>query len=80
MAKAPQTLSDKDWAARDDAHTLGRAKEIMADEKRLTAASKAAKDIADELAEETEHMKGVASGNLIDKMYPTMPDTDKDGQ
>lgn len=72
MAITDKTMSDKDWAARDDAHTLGRAKEIMADEKRLAAAVKAAKDIADELAKETEHMGGVAKGDLAGKMYPKM--------
>ena len=63
--------------AHEDAHALARAKEIMADEKRLKAATEAAEKIAKNLAEEAERMKG--SKDLLDKMYPKM-DTDKDGK
>ena len=72
MAKVDAPMTDKEYQARDDAHTLARAKEISADEKRLAAAVKAAKDIADELAEEAKHITGVASGGLLEKMYPKM--------
>ncbi|MGA2937294.1 MAG: hypothetical protein ABSF52_09380 [Syntrophobacteraceae bacterium] len=73
--EGPKT--DKEWQAHDDAHTLARAKEVMADEKRLKAATEAAEKIAKNLAEEAERMKG--SKDLLDKMYPKM-DTDKDGK
>jgi hypothetical protein len=72
MAKVDAPMTDKEYQARDDAHTLARAKEISSDEKRLAAAVKAAKDIADELAEEAKHITGVASGDLLEKMYPKM--------
>jgi hypothetical protein len=83
MAKADAPMIDKDWEARSDAHTLAHAKEIMADEKRLKAAISAAKKMADELEAEHRHIKEVSSGDLTDKMYPSMKDgkkdTDKDG-
>jgi hypothetical protein len=67
---APKT--DKEWQAHDDAHTLARAKEIMADEKRLKAAAEAAQKIADEVTKEAERMGAIAKGELHDKMYPKM--------
>ncbi|MGA2228539.1 MAG: hypothetical protein ABSH41_29240 [Syntrophobacteraceae bacterium] len=72
MATVDGPMSDKEWQAHDDAHTLSRAQEIMADEKRLKAAAGAAKKIADDLAEQVKNMSGVASGSLLDKMYPKM--------
>ncbi|MGO9375653.1 MAG: hypothetical protein ACLQBD_26685 [Syntrophobacteraceae bacterium] len=80
MAKATVVKSDKDWEAESDAHTLARAKEIMADEKRLKAAIAAAKRLADELEKEHKHIKEVGGGDLTAKMYPKMKDTDKDGK
>jgi hypothetical protein len=74
MAKADAPMIDKDWEARSDAHTLAHAKEIMADEKRLKAAIAAATKMADELEEEHRHIKEVSSGDLTDKMYPSMKD------
>lgn len=65
---APKT--DKEWQAHDDAHTLARAKEIMADEKRLATAVKAAEKIAEDVKKEAERMGNVTE--LHDKMYPKM--------
>ncbi|MFZ0931234.1 MAG: hypothetical protein WAN11_21690 [Syntrophobacteraceae bacterium] len=72
MAKTSREKTDKDWEAEIDAHTLARAKEIMADEKRLKAAISAAKRLADELEEEHKHIKEVGGGDLSTKMYPKM--------
>ena len=67
-----QPKTDKEWQAHGDAHTLAEAKLIMGDQKRLKAATEAAKKIADELAEKVKGMTGVASGDLAGKMYPKM--------
>lgn len=53
-------ISEKAWQARDDAHTLARAKEIKADPKRLLAATKAAKEMAEERAKELSALKSIA--------------------
>ena len=63
MGKKNQTcqpVSDKQWQARDDAYALSRAKEIKTDPKRLLAASKAAKEIANEKAKELSSFKSIA--------------------
>ncbi|MGO9020044.1 MAG: hypothetical protein ACLQVJ_17040 [Syntrophobacteraceae bacterium] len=72
MAKTVRQKTAKDWEAEGDAHTLARAKEIMADEKRLKAAIAAAKRLADELEEEHKHIKEVGGGELAGRMYPKM--------
>ena len=60
MAKSTAIDSDKTWQARCDASTLAEAKTIMTDPKRLTAAAKAAKKLADDKHEEAKAMSQVA--------------------
>lgn len=55
-----QPLSEKDWRARDDAHTLAEAEHIKDDNGRLDAATTAAKRMADEEAERGKALRKVA--------------------
>ena len=53
-------VSEKDWMARDDAHTLARAEEIKRDKARMSAAAKVASEMATKASEEAKALKKVA--------------------
>jgi len=50
---------ENDWQAKDDAYTLARAEEILADKKRLSRARKATKVILQEKKKELENVNKV---------------------
>ena len=54
------SLTESDWAARDDARTLAHAEEIKADEKRLTAAKQQAGAMLEEEQKELTALRKVA--------------------
>lgn len=56
--------SEKDWEAESDARTLAEADVIRKDTARLTAAEKAAVDMAKRKKEEADAMAKIAKGNL----------------
>jgi hypothetical protein len=60
------TEEDKKWRAKSDARTLAEAKMIKEDEERLTAATAAAEEMAEEQLKEAVSMKSVAG------MYTSM--------
>lgn len=53
-------LSEKEWRARDDAHTLARAEEIKQDRPRLNEAQNAAKTMLEDQRKETQALAKVA--------------------
>jgi len=59
MAVLAVPKTEADWLKEDDARTLSRAKEIMADPKRVKGASEAAKKIVDEKTIELAALKSV---------------------
>ena len=70
MANQPSmTAEDKKWQAKSDAQTLADANVILSDDKRLKAAKKAAKDLADDAKERFEGMLRVAGkGKTVEGM------------
>jgi len=66
MAKTQEISEDK-WAAENDANTLATALVILGDKKRLTAAKKAANNMAKEVADNLAGLLQVA-GKLGDKV------------
>lgn len=56
----PQPVSEIDWRGRCDAQTLAEAQVILNDNKRLAAAAKAAKKMAEAKEIEAKAMKKVA--------------------
>ena len=67
MAKEPHEKTDAEWAAEGDARTLSAAHQILQDDKRITAARKAAGNMAKETADELAGLLRVA-GKLGDKV------------
>ena len=57
-------MSDENWEAESDAHTLAEADVIRKNNTRRTAAEKAAVDMAKRKAEEAAAMAKVAKGQL----------------
>lgn len=57
-----QPISDREWQARDDAHTLVQSEVIKSDPARLQAAKVQAKTMAEEKAKEKQAMDKVAKG------------------
>jgi hypothetical protein len=71
-------MTDKDWDARGDAHTLKEATAIQGDKERLAKATKALAQLEKEAQEALDAIQ--KAKDLPGKMYPTMKDTDKDGK
>lgn len=55
--------SENDWMAEDDANTLARANEILADKSRLSKAKKAAGKMVKEQVQRANAIKKVASSS-----------------
>ena len=55
-----EPMTEKQWQARDDAHTLARAEEIKADPTRMSNAQQAAKNMLEEQRKETQAIAKVA--------------------
>jgi hypothetical protein len=64
---AKMSKEEKQWQAESDARTLARYQEIMADNKRRTAASKWAKSEAARLEKSANAMKLASGGKLKKK-------------
>ena len=77
MSTAKPT-GDKDWEARNDAHTLKEATAIHGDKDRLAKATKALAQLEKEAQEALDAIQ--KARDMPGKMYPTMKDTDKDGK
>lgn len=60
MANTVIPMGEKKWREESDARTLAEAQEIMADKKRLAAATKRAQTLAQEKQKEASAMKKVA--------------------
>ena len=67
MANNKMTLEEKKWRAENDAETLARYQEIMADSARKNAAIKAAKNKAAALTKRAQAMQYAAGGRLKKK-------------
>lgn len=65
-----QPKTDKEYEARNDAHTLKEASAINQDPKRLAAATKALKQIEKEAEDALKAIQN--AGTLVDKLYPSM--------
>ena len=69
MALSAQTAEDKEWQATNDANTLAKANVILSDDKRLKAAKKAAKELAEDAKARFEGMLRVANkGKTVEGM------------
>lgn len=64
MATNKMTADEKRWRAENDAETMARFQEIMADKNRRNAAIKAAKTKASELTKRAQAMQFAAGGKL----------------
>lgn len=64
MATSKMTADEKRWRAENDAETMARFQEIMADKNRRNAAIKAAKTKASELTKRAQAMQFAAGGKL----------------
>ena len=64
MATSKMTADEKRWRAENDAETMARFQEIMADKTRRNAAIKAAKTKASELTKRAQAMQFAAGGKL----------------
>jgi hypothetical protein len=78
MSAIDGPMTDKEWEAHEDAHSLRRAAEVSSDPKRLKKAQAALVEI-EKAAEDALKAIQAAKG-FPDKMYPSMPDADKDGK
>ncbi len=63
MASKGITFDEKRWQAEQDAQTMARYEEIMADNKRKSAAMKVARQQAEDLTKRANAMSKVASGS-----------------
>lgn len=60
----PTNKEKQDWQAQDDAYTMARYQEIMADKGRANRAIKAARQQATAMQKQADAMKNAAEGSL----------------
>ncbi len=79
MSVEPEKFDEEKWRAESDARTLAEAHAIRQDPKRMEKATKAAKDLADDMQRHAKEAGASADAMqmLASKMYPTMTETDE---
>ena len=75
----PQETIDREWRAEDDARTLANAQEIKADKRRLSAAVRKARELANKASKEANRLSIISKTKSVVRPKSNIRKTRKAG-